>query len=391
MARLSRFRPNQGKENEQPMSEQGTQRELFTADENATGESADSRIPPREFSELEQAIIDEAESVIKSKSFLRLYDVTFLGILSPRYADLPGHPITNRKVGKPDLVDDGSRADHSLAVAALVARFCDAFSLSINAKRYGIAWALVHDIATWPLSHTGEAAFSTVTGITHKHLRQKMVAGDRALPSEFHLSVHLREMGVDPGRLVRLFEKKKITRSTKENKEFLHLCSLIHSAITPDTLEGIYRSGVSLGIQVPNPESVLDSFEINEVDFVNDTIIRRRGSKPVLEFWRKKRKIYDAYINAPRTVAYESRWSYGIRTAFECISIAESLHLNEADVVARVSETGLPAQDSVFRYKAPQSYFLHDSLKHRRTLRADYPIEDLSDMLRRSNKNTEAG
>ena len=373
------------------MRKHGTQGDLFASDEDARGQFMECRSTPREMTGFEQRIIDAAEPVLRSKSFQRLHDVTFLGILSPQYADLPGHPLAGRRARKPDLGNDGSRADHSLAIAALVARFCDAFSLSTNTKRYGIAWALTHDIATWPLSHTGEAAFSAITGVTHKHLRWEMVTGDSALPSEFHLSVQLREMGVDPDQLILLFAKKQTDRSSVENREFLRLFSFIHSAITPDTLEGIHRSGAAIGIDVPDPVRIVDSFEVSKIDYINDTIVRKHDSKSVLEFWRKKKKIYEIYINASRTVTFESQWSHGIRAAFECTSVAESLRLSETDVVEKVSKRGLPGRNSMLRYKAPQKYFLHDSLKHKRTLGTDYPIEDLNDMLKRREKKMEAG
>ena len=372
------------------MRKPSTQGELFATDQNARSDMTKLARISREITRLEQPVIDAAEPIVTSNSFLRLCDVTFLGILSPRYAALPGHPLVGRRTKVKRLGCDGSRADHSLGIAALVAKFCDAFSLSTNAKRYGIAWALTHDIATWPLSHTGEVAFSAITGVTHKHLRQKMVTGDTTLPSEFHLSVQLREMGVDPDRLILLFTKNKAYKSYKESSEFSRLHSFIHSAITPDTLEGIHRSGVAIGIRVPDPFSILDSFEVREIDYINDTIVRKRDSRSVLEFWRQKKKIYEVYINAPRTVAFESRWSRGIREAFKCTSVTESLRLVESDIVEEVSKRGLPARDSVLRYKAPQQYFLHDSLKRKRTLGTDYPVESLNDMLRRGNKEIEA-
>lgn len=368
------------------MREYGTQGDMSAPEGDARGEPADVRSRAPQVTGFEQFIFDEAEPVITSNAFQRLYDVTFLGILSRRYAGLPGHPLAGTMARKSNLADDGSRADHSLSVAALVARFCDAFSLSANTKRYGIAWGLIHDIATWPLSHTGEAAFSAITGVAHKHLRQMMVVGDPALPSEFHLSVHIRKMGIDPERLVLLFAKN-IDKASEDDPEFLRLYSFIHSSITPDTLEGIHRSGAAIGIQVPDPISVLDSFEVKEIDYINGTIVRRRGSKSILDFWRKKHKIYKTYINASRTVAFESRWSYGIKERFGGISVAESLRLNESEIVAKVSERGLSARGSILRYKAPQKYFLDGSLKRKRMLQFDCPIENLNDMLRRKEGN----
>ena len=371
------------------MREYRTQGDLFDSATDARRKSADGRSVSPELRGNWQLIRDDAEPILESSSFRRLYGVTFLGILSPRYSNLPGHPLSTRKVKKQTLQSDGSRADHSLAIAELILRFCDIFSLSTNARRYGFAWALIHDIATWPLSHTGEVAFSELTGISHKRLRYMMVVGDPSLPSEFQLSNHICEMEICPKKLLLLLSKK-IDKISETDGEFSQIYSLIHSAITPDTLEGIYRSGSAIGVQVPDPRSIMDSFDTEEVDYINDTIVRKRSSKAVLEFWRRKKKIYETYINSSRAVSFESRWSRGIRENFDHISLVESLLLDEADVVDRVAENELPACDSTLRYKPPQEYFLDNSLKRKRLLQSDYPIENLTGMLKRRNSDTES-
>ncbi len=338
---------------------------------------------------LDSFVADSAEPILSSKAFQRLYDVTFLGILSPHFSHLSGHPLSSRVDKGLDLADDGSRADHSLAVAGLAVKFCDAFSLSIAAKKYAVAWALIHDIATWPLSHTGEVAFSSITGTTHKLLRHKMVMGSLELPDDFRLLDRIQEMGIDSDRLNILFEKRthRLDEMDKDLKEFHMVYSLIHSAITPDTLEGIYRSGRAIGINVPDPENVLNSFEIKEIDCFDDAIVRRNYSGPILKFWRQKQKIYDRYINATRTVEFESRWSDAIKEVFGDVSLVESLELSEDEIVKSVSQTGLPPFESVNRYKAPQKYILDCSLRNKRVLHSDSPIEHLDSLLIRRQRS----
>ena len=300
-----------------------------------------------------------AKPIIDSESFHRLYDATFLGILSPRFSlRLPDHPLLSKIARGLKPTDDGSRANHSLSVAKLVVEFCNAFSLSDSTKKYAVVWALTHDIATWPLSHTGEAVFASITGTTHKLLRHKMVTGSPELPSELRLSEQIRAMSLDPDRLVLLFRKKNLPPDEKF-KEFRVLHSLIHSAITPDTLEGIHRAGQSVGAQVPDPSTVLNSFGRNMDLFnLNAAIVQKKSSGPILKFWREKQKIYDTYINTPRTMAFESRCSEAIRKAFGSVSLVESLGLTENDVVEAVSCAALPPFESIIRYKAPQKYSL---------------------------------
>ena len=111
-----------------------TQGDLFTPDEDVRGESMAYQNMPWPIAEYAQHIIGAAEPVLKSKSFQRLHDVTFLGILSPRYADLPEHPLAGKRTRKPALGKDGSRADHSLAIAALVGKFCGNCSPDLGSR-----------------------------------------------------------------------------------------------------------------------------------------------------------------------------------------------------------------------------------------------------------------
>ena len=320
--------------------------------------------------EINPSIANIAEPLINSKPFHRLHSVTFLGILSPRFAYLPDHPLSQKKDTKARLLrDDATRADHSIAVANIVLAFCDRFSLAEQTRRYAIAWALLHDIATWPLSHTSEAAFTRITGLTHKALRHKLIIGDPSLPKDYTLVNAIREMGIDPNQVLFLFDK-----NTKPQDSCLSLLySFIHSAITPDTLEGISRSRHALGVDVLPPSDVLGSFER---DLLN-TMILRKHSRPVLKFLRDKKEIYEKYINTRQAIEYESRWTDAILQLFGSFSLIESLELTEDEVVAQVSQLGLQDFRSVGRYKAPRQYIIDKALAKKRILPKDQRLEDL--------------
>ena len=325
------------------------------------------------------SIANIAEPLINSKPFHRLHNISFLGILSPRFAHLPDHPLSPKKDTKTRLLrDDASRADHSLAVANIVLTFCERFSLAEQTRRYAIAWALLHDIATWPLSHTSEAAFTRITGVTHKALRHKLIIGDPSIPKDYRLGDAIRQMDIDPDQVLVLFDK-----STKPKDPCLDLLySFIHSAVTPDTLEGIYRSRHALGIDVLPPSDVLASFER---DLLN-TMIPRKHSRPVLKFMREKKEIYEKYINTQQAIEYESRWTDAILLLFGSISLIDSLELMEDEVVTQVCQLGLRDFQSVGRYKAPRQYIIDKTLAKKRILLRDQRLEDLDHIFHSKRK-----
>ena len=118
--------------------------------------------------------------------------------------------------------------------------------------KYSVTWGLVHDIATWPLSHTSEPVFSSIFHISSGKLREMMLVGSEELPRELSLSAAIEQAGMDPGILVQLFSKQGTDASVPE--KLLPLKKAISSALNPDTLEGIWRSSKAFPkINVPYP------------------------------------------------------------------------------------------------------------------------------------------
>ena len=209
----------------------------------------------------------------------RLGKVTFLGVLSPKYhKDIKTSLFNTKKTTA--LLDDGTRLDHSVNVAKLMLNLVNQLNLDESVERYAVAWGLLHDISTWPLSHTGDAAFSNVTGITTKQLRNMIISNDKRLPPTLTLGDALNSMKVDTSILLSLFDRKP----SHLDNELSILWQIIHSPITPDSLEGIWRSSGVFGIDIPSPSKVQESITKD----LFDPIINRSKSNAALSFWRNK-------------------------------------------------------------------------------------------------------
>lgn len=316
-----------------------------------------------------------AGPLLAAQAFARLSRVTFLGILSPRYNQLPGAPHTAHR-----NAHDGTRADHSIGVAAIVLSMADTLSLSLRAKRYATAWALTHDLATWPLSHTGDAAFSRTTELQLRYLRREMIEGSYRLPDRLKVLNELRYMQVDADTLLALFDRD----TSGLDLELELLRQIIHSPITPDTLEGMARSGSVFGVDVPNPDHLISAVYR---DVFSHAVINHRQSASVLKFWRAKSKIYDTYINNWRSIEFESAWTLAIEDAFQRLSLDETLELSEPDLIAAVLMRGTPRFRNVRRYKNPLTYTVSPELTRKRRIGRNVRVEDLRSLLTKSERH----
>lgn len=314
-----------------------------------------------------------AGPLLCAPAFQRLSQISFLGLLSPRYWTLNGYPLTVRRRS------DGSRAEHSFAVAQIALDMTRRVGFSVRAQRYAIAWALVHDLATWPLSHSGEAAFSGSTNTVSGQLRTAMIKGAYALPHHLTVLDALRESDIEPEILLALSGKA----GEGLDHEFRLLHSLLHSRITPDTLDGMYRSGAVFGVSVPQPGVLVRSLIR---DIFSNVLVDRTRSSQVLSFWRAKARIYDEYINLMRTVEYESAWSRAIEDSYWRYSLPDTLQMTERQVIDGVLVRGVPKFRGIKRYKAPLTYQVASQLWRKRVLSHSVTLNDLNDLLVKNQK-----
>ena len=312
-----------------------------------------------------------AEPIIRSAPFSRLYKVTFLGILSPRFRDLRGFPISyGRNVSGES---DETRGHHSACVASLMGKLASKLMLPKRAIDYAVAWGLLHDIATWPLSHTGEASFSNSTETDSRDLRSMMIFGSHRIPNSLSLYHIIKSMSLDHEIMVELFNKK----ATGFGPDLEAVHKIIHSTLTPDALEGMHRSGRVFDVYVPCPHEFLKTIER---DLISGIRVREDGSDLVFKFWRGKAKIYSDYINTYKSIEFESMWSRAIQEAFAKLSLKETLELSEAEIVRRIAGAAVVRGKDVQRYKDPLCYVIADDYKRRRKFDKSVPIEALSNI-----------
>jgi hypothetical protein len=315
------------------------------------------------------------QPLLHSPAVQRLADVTFLGILSPRFRGAIDSPLWLER--KREVAEDGSRYDHTLGVAVIALDLARKFAFSERGQRYAVAWGLTHDIATWPLSHTSEPAFSAITGISARGLRTAILTGADEAPERYRLARVLRDLDVDPATLASLFDRSDIPA----DEELALFKQVVHSPLTPDTLEGTWRCGVVFDVPVTRPDDCLAA------------LVRRRSTAcldrwrlaTVLDFWRSKSHIYDRFINREDVVLWESAWALGLQRCCSGVSLADSLELSEDELVSAVERMGLPAASRVVRYKEPQEYIINGALD---ALPAEPPVSELWRVLRREPLGT---
>ncbi len=317
-----------------------------------------------------------AEPLLNSDAFRRLKSITFLGVLSPSFKDIIKSPLYKKRA-KRKKIDPGCRKSHSLGVALIALDFAKHLGLSLKAQKYAIAWGLLHDIATWPLSHTGEPAFSSITHTSTSSLREMMITGSNHLPESLTVTRALKEMDIDPLTLLSLFHKKP----SAIQPELQQLWQLMQSPITPDSIDGTWRAGLAFGVDTPNPKDFQSAFFINL--FFN-IVLRKEESKLVFNFWRKKAKIYNLFINRLDIVLWESAWSSALRKYFQHLDLVDSLFITENELITTVLKRGLPKSHGIFRYKTPELYYVYPFRK--KILDSDQLLLDLSNFLKKESK-----
>lgn len=319
-----------------------------------------------------------AGPLLHSPVVQRLRHVSFLGALGPEHARAAGAP------------GDTTRFDHSASVAALALRAVRLMGLSRRAERLATAWGLLHDCATWALSHTSEAAFSGRLETSAAALRRNMILGAPALPERFSARAALAQMDLEPESVLPLFQKDARPRDAETYK----IWCLVRSPITPDTLDGMWRAAAAYQLDFESPLAIIDALR---PDASEPTIARRQIGR-VEDFWRAKARIYREWINTPEAIERETTWTVAIHRVTAKITLAESLDLKDQELLALARPCALEARRQQTsrcvgggaRYKPPQVYYLCRS--ERPSARCEsVPVTDLGRYLSRKPASEERG
>ncbi len=317
------------------------------------------------------------EPLIETHAFKRLKNAQFMGILSSKFNMLTTrlliHAQTNRYSVK---IDDETRFEHSIGVAYLAYRLSKNLNFSEMNSLYVTCWGLLHDISSWPLSHTGEAAFSFTTNVKSSELRQHIITGAKNLPEEYSVKHVILDMGLLPEVVLQLFEKKP---SPSLDRQLQAFWQIIHSPMTPDTIEGVWRAGKHYGMKsIPRPDDLIESYN---ADLFGMPQVDKAKIPLIKQFWNKKSELYDTFINNEEMVRWESACSQIIIEKYKKLTLIETLEIKESEILNNIAEW-IPGIDSTVRYKRPLKY-VYD-VKIAKKMNRDPQIKYLKDFLRRS-------
>jgi HD superfamily phosphohydrolase len=205
--------------------------------------------------------------IVRSKAFLRLRDISFLGALDYTYPGI-------ERIGK----FSRSRADHSLHVAALAAYVSAKRNYSAELTRHLIVAALLHDIGHAPLSHSAEPFIKSKIGYGHHEAGEQIIEGRQAIGKELH---GILNKYVSVEFIIKLLNMDVVKEDGGD---------LFYSPINIDTIDGIIRShSYFTGFS-----SAHSKLAVAYASFVSDDNLKHN----ILDsFWAMKERVYSGLIN----------------------------------------------------------------------------------------------
>jgi len=210
---------------------------------------------------------DKLNSIIKSKAFRRLKNISFLGAID--YSE-------ENKLSK----DNRSRATHSLYVAALANYISTKRGYSEDLKNNLIAASLIHDIGHMPLSHSAEPYIKRKLGYGHHEIGEQIIDGEG-------------DIGLELNKILNSNFDTTFIKSLLNNKMTSDGGDLFSNQINIDTIDGIIRS---LEYKGKNKTNRLNRLEIAKYAFLNTECTKEKYSS-LDYFWKSKHFVYYNFIN----------------------------------------------------------------------------------------------
>jgi len=205
-----------------------------------------------------------------------------------------------------------------------------------------------------------------------------MIQGDSRLSESLSVRKPLEKMSISTHRLLSLFDKLSLPK----DRNFAILWRIIHSPLTPDSLEGIWRCSRSFKVKIKRPETWIKVFKPGHLLL---PYIRGQGSIDAEAFWRGKSYIYNHFINRPDVVKFESSWSQAIKHLFRGLTLSESLLIPEETIIEAVLRNGIAPTSEIVRYKNPLQYTVLSGERRTENFK-DLDLDALDRMLLKQQK-----
>ena len=273
-------------------------------------------------------------SILESAAVRRLDAISFLGVL--RRDSFPRH----------------SRLNHSLGAVYLATRAGRAAQLPHPLLRHLAAALLLHDVSTWPLSHTGEEPFKRITGLSNGSLKHAVLYDEPTVPAEYHLGQTLADAALDRAVLWVLLSKK----ASGADAVLDATVELVRCVANPDTLDGIARSALIYSVECPDVTRVADRFRYHD-----QQLCVAADVLPLLdEFWTAKAQVYARHIYAPASIEGERLAAEALYATYAGTSPRDALALTDEAVLQRIEplldgESGLRSAMEL-RFRPHQRY-----------------------------------
>ncbi|OJS99844.1 HD domain-containing protein [Marinobacter nauticus] len=213
---------------------------------------------------------DFYQPLLKSAAFQRLKGISFLGALDYAFG---------RKEEQ-----TGSRADHSLNVAALANYVSTRRGYNPELKKHLIIAGLLHDIGHPPLSHSAEPFIKKHIGYGHHHAGEKILKGQHELGRALNQWL---AKNTDLSFLISLIDQNALDIDGGD---------LFNSPINIDTIEGITRSH-----QVFSRTSKA-SLSQNRIEIAAASFLPEISNpwEKLDQFWKMKHRVYAGLITSKR-------------------------------------------------------------------------------------------
>lgn len=217
---------------------------------------------------------ESLNSIVESKAFQRLFDISFLGAID--YSE-------DTKL----LKIERNRAVHSLYVAGIANYVATARKYDDELKEHVVAAALLHDIGHMPLSHSAEPYIKKHLGIGHHDIGDKIISGEIWNESKLNY------------KLSKKYDISFIQDMLNGNYHG-EGSDIFNSKINADTIDGIIRCLEYKGI---NKTNYLNRISIAKAAFIEGCEMSIEKRIDTLdEFWKSKHFVYHNFINTKHGV-----------------------------------------------------------------------------------------